>query len=174
MIPLCCSRFPALLKGPAATTVAVCLAAAASLIALPAGAQPGAPAGCTGPASSTWLNVKIDGVRNSKGLIAVTLYPDTSSKFLAKHGSMYVGRVNAQSGTVRTCIFVPKTGVYAVAIYHDENSSQKFDRNGLGLPAEGYGFSNNPSTIGGLPSFRSVRLNVPKAGLTTQITMKYP
>ena len=167
-------RFQTLLKRPVSVTVAVSLAAAAGFAALPAGAQPGAPAGCTGPASATWLNVKVNGVRNGKGLIAVTLYPDSSGKFLAKHGSMYVGRVNAESGTVRTCIFVPKTGVYAVAVYHDENSSQKFDRNGLGLPAEGYGFSNNPSTIGGLPSFRSVRLNVPKSGLTTQITMKYP
>lgn len=150
--------------------------AAAGLLALPAQAQPpaAAPAGCTGPTSAIWLNVKIDGVRNGKGLIAVTLYPDNSGKFLAKHGSIYVGRVAAQSGTVRTCIFVPKPGVYGVAVYHDENASQKFDRNGLGLPAEGYGFSNNPSTIGGLPSFRSVRLNVPKSGLTTQITMKYP
>lgn len=163
-------RFPAPLKG----LVAASLTAVAGLAAWPAGAQPGAPAGCTGPASATWINVKIEGVRNSKGLIAVTLYPDNSSKFLAKHGSMYVGRVAAQSGTVRTCIFVPKPGVYGVAVYHDENASQKFDRNGLGLPAEGYGFSNNPSTIGGLPSFRSVRLNIPKSGLTTQIAMKYP
>lgn len=170
MIPPRRLRFPALLKG----LVAASLTAVAGLAAWPAGAQPGAPAGCTGPASATWINVKIEGVRNSKGLVAVTLYPDNSSKFLAKHGSMYVGRVPAQTGTVRTCIFVPKPGVYGVAVYHDENASQKFDRNGLGLPAEGYGFSNNPSTIGGLPSFRSVRLNIPKSGLTTQITMKYP
>jgi len=154
--------------------LAFTLAAAAGIAALPAGAQPGAPAGCTGPASAVWLNVKVDGVRSGKGLIAVTLYPDNSSKFLAKKGSLYVGRVDAQSGTTRACIFIPRTGVYAVAIYHDENASMRFDRNGLGLPAEGYGFSNNPSTIAGLPSFRSVRLNIPKSGLTTQITMKYP
>ena len=69
---------------------------------------------------------------------------------------------------------MPSPGVYAVALYHDENANQKFDRTGIGLPAEGYGFSNNPGTLAGLPSFRSVRLGVARSGLTTRITMKYP
>jgi uncharacterized protein (DUF2141 family) len=156
-------------------TALLLAAAGTAVVAAPAsGAQSGAPTACTGPASQTWLNVKVDGVRNAAGIVAVTLYEDDSSKFLARHGSMYVGRVDARTGTTRVCIFVPKPGVYGLAIYHDENANRKFDRTGLGLPAEGYGFSNNPATIAGLPSFRSVRLNVPKAGLTTQVQMKYP
>ena len=133
-----------------------------------------APAGCTGTPSQTWLNVVVDGVRSGKGLVAVTLYADDSSKFLARHGSLYVGRVNAQPGTTRACIFVPKPGIYALALYHDENASKGFDRTGLGLPAEGFGFSNNPATLAGLPSFKSVRLAVPKSGLTTRIHLRYP
>lgn len=159
---------------PLLTALLLTAAGAATFAALPAVAQSGAPAGCTGPASATWINVKIDGVRNGTGLVAVTLYEDNSSKFLAKRGSLYVGRVDAKAGTTRACIFLPNTGVWAIAIYHDENANQKFDRNGLGLPVEGYGFSNNPSTVAGLPAFRSVRLNVSKSGLTTQVQMKYP
>jgi len=159
---------------PVLTALLLASAGTALLAAPPSAAPSGAPTGCTGPASQTWLNVKIDGVRNAAGIVAVTLYEDDSSKFLARHGSMYVGRVDARTGTTRACIFVPKPGVYGLAIYHDENANRKFDRTGLGLPAEGYGFSNNPATIAGLPSFRSVRLNVPKAGLTTQVQMKYP
>lgn len=132
------------------------------------------PAGCTGPASQTWLNVVVDGVRSGNGLVAVTLYADNSSKFLVRHGSLYVGRVDAQSGTTRACIFVPKPGVYALALYHDENANKGFDRTSLGLPAEGFGFSNNPATLAGLPTFSSVRLNVPKTGLTARVHMKYP
>jgi len=152
--------------------------AISALAALPgsAGAQAAAapPAGCTGPASPYWLNVVADGLRNSNGLLAVTLYADDSSRFLAKKGSLYVGRVDAKAGTTRACIFVPKPGVYALALYHDENADKKFDRSGLGLPAEGFGFSNNPATLAGLPTFSSVRLNVSKAGLTTKVHMKYP
>lgn len=168
-------RFRAAAALAAAPVVAALTFAAgtAATAARPAAAAT-PPAGCTGPASDTWLNVVVEGVRGSRGLVAVTLYADESRRFLAKKGSLYVGRVNAQSGTTRACIFVPKTGVYALAIYHDENASRGFDRTGIGLPAEGYGFSNNPATIAGLPSFRSVRLNVPKPGLTTRVQMKYP
>lgn len=140
---------------------------------LPAAAQ-AAPAGCTGPPSATWINVVLDGIRSSHGQAAVTLYADNPRKFLVKHGSLYVGRSPATAGTTRTCIFLPTPGVYALAIYHDENGNQSFDRNAIGLPAEGYGFSNNPSTLMGLPSFRSVRLAIPRSGMTTRIQMKYP
>jgi len=150
------------------------LPAFACALAPAALAQPAAPAGCTGPASNTWLKVVISGVRSSAGLVAVTLYADDSSRFLVHHGSLYVGRAPATQGTTETCIFVPRPGIYALAIYHDENANQKFDRTGLGLPAEGYGFSNNPGTLFGLPSFSSVRIQVLKSGLSSHIQLKYP
>jgi uncharacterized protein (DUF2141 family) len=136
--------------------------------------QASPPAGCTGTPSGTWINVIAEGLRNSNGLLAITLYEDKPNKFLAHHGSLYVGRVPAVQGTTRGCIFVPRPGVYALALYHDENANHSFDRTGIGFPAEGYGFSNNPATFAGLPSFRSVRLNIPRTGLSTHIQMKYP
>jgi uncharacterized protein (DUF2141 family) len=141
---------------------------------LAAAATPTPPADCTGPVSNTWITVVVDGVRSNEGVIAITLYPDDSKRFLIKHGSYYVGRVDAHAGTTRGCIFVPQPGVYALAIYHDEDRSGGFNRSGLGLPDEGYGFSNNPSTLAGLPAFSSVRLNIPRPGLVTRIHMKYP
>jgi uncharacterized protein (DUF2141 family) len=139
-----------------------------------AAARTTAPAGCTGPASATWIEVAIEGVRSSSGLVAITLYPDNPRKFLVRHGSLYVGRVPARAGTTDGCIYVPEPGVYAIAIYHDEDGNQTFNRTGLGLPAEGYGFANNPSTLAGLPNFQSVRLSIPRAGLLTRVRMKYP
>jgi uncharacterized protein (DUF2141 family) len=156
-----------------AAVIACAAAAAVSLGSAQAQAS-SPPPGCTGKPSSTWINVTAEGVRNSDGLLAITLYADKADKFLARHGSLYVGRVDAQQGTTRGCIFVPRPGVYALALYHDENANQKFDRTGLGLPAEGYGFTNNPATLAGLPSFRSVRLNIARSGLATRVQMKYP
>ena len=157
----------------AAALAAVLLAApGAPAIAAPATTAP--PAGCTGPASPYWLNVVAEGLRNSDGLLAVTLYADDSSKFLIKHGSLYVGRVDARAGATRACIFVPKPGVYVLALYHDENANRSFDRTTVGFPAEGFGFSNNPATLAGLPAFKSVRIAVPKTGLTARVSMKYP
>jgi uncharacterized protein (DUF2141 family) len=142
----------------------------ALLPALPAAAQDS----CTGHPSRTRLFVDVEGIRSDEGLIAVTLYPDDSRRFLARHGSFYVGRVPARRGTTRVCIYVPAPGTYAVAAYHDANSSRRFDRTGIGLPAEAYGFSGNPPTFLGMPNFRSVRLNVARDGAGTRIRLRYP
>ncbi len=162
-----------------ATVIAV--AAAVSVLtgastgnAASASARTGGP-NCAGPVSDTWVNVTIDGVRNGNGLMAVTLYADEPRKFLVKKGSMYVGRVDATAPETKMCLFVPKPGVYVLAVYHDEDSSTTIKRSGmLGLPEEGFGFSNNPPTIASIPSFRSVRLNIAKSGLSTRIHLKYP
>ncbi len=162
---------------PAVATLSVAGLGAVLLFAATAGAKAQAatpPPGCTGTPSATWLNITAEGLKSGNGLLAITLYADLPRKFLAKGGSMYVGRVNANAGTTRGCIFVPQPGVYAIALYHDENANQKFDRSALGLPAEGYGFSNNPSTLLGLPNFNSVRLNITHTGLLTRVHMKYP
>ena len=122
-----------------------------------------------------WLNVEVTGVRNSTGIMAITIYAgDRSDKFLRSKGSLDVVRVPAQAGTTRACVKLPGTGVYAIAVYHDEDSSRKLTRTGIGFPSEGFGFSNNPPTVASIPSFNSVRLNVPKNGLTTRISLKYP
>lgn len=153
------------------------LAAAASIsIGIGSASQAAAaPASCTGDLSGNgWINVEVTGVRNSNGLMAITIYADDSSRFLVRKGSLDVVRVPAQAGTTRACVKLPSTGVYAIAVYHDEDGSRKINRSGLGLPTEGFGFSNNPATLASIPAFRSVRLNVPKNGLTTRISLKYP
>lgn len=151
---------------------AVCiLSAFVGAYAAPAMAQPD----CVGPASDTWINLTVEGVRNSNGLIAATLYADESRRFLVKHGSLYVGRAPAVQDVTKFCLFVPKPGVYAIAIYHDEDASQGINRGGLlGIPTEGFGFSNNPPTIASLPSFRSVRIHIARTNLATSIRLKYP
>ena len=131
------------------------------------------PAGCTGKTPGKgWINIQAENVRSSDGTITITAYPDNQKTFLKKDGEVQVARIKAQKGTTSGCIFVPGTGVYALALYHDENGNQKFDRNPL--PKEGYGFSNNPGTFLGLPTFKSVRMNFPTNGTTANIRMKYP
>jgi uncharacterized protein (DUF2141 family) len=137
-------------------------------------AQPPAASACGGPPSAVRLYVNVEHIRSATGLIAVSLYNDNSRKFLAKRGALYVVRVPARAPTTRVCVNVPAIGVYAVAVYHDADANRRFDRTGIGLPAEAYGFSNNPGTLFGLPSFSSVRLRVARTDTWTTIRLKYP
>jgi uncharacterized protein (DUF2141 family) len=144
---------------------------AAGLIATPAQAAPP----CLGPHSDVWIYVSADGVRNGQGQVATTIYSDNPDRFLVKNGSLYVVRTPAVAGVTKYCVFLPSTGVYAIAIYHDEDNSGTINRGGvLGIPTEGFGFSNNPPTLASLPVFRTVRLAVPRANLATTIHLKYP
>ena len=131
-------------------------------------------ADCTGPASPIRLFVDVEGVRSDRGQIAVTLYADDRKQFLAKKGSLYTGRVASRTPMTRVCIHLPAPGTYALAVYHDEDGNQRFNRTGIGFPAEAYGFSNNPGTLFGLPSFSSVRFTVSGTDKVTTIKLKYP
>lgn len=157
-----------------AAALALATAAAVAVPAAIAPAQAVAPANCKGNPSNTYINVSVEGLRSGSGLLAVTLYPDDARRFLVKKGSLKVARIAADAPVTRMCLFVPGPGTYAIAVYHDEDGSRKLNRNGLGLPREGYGFSNNPATVAGLPAFKSVRLRIPQSGLSTRIRMKYP
>ena len=160
-------KIPALLAFPFAL-----LAATGPAVPLSARALQGSA--CQGPPGGVTLYVNVQGLRSAKGLVAVTLYADNRKKFLVKKGSIYVGRVDAHAPNTRVCMHLPATGTYALAVYHDEDGNRHFKRNLVGMPIEGFGFSNNPPTLFGLPSFAKVRINVPKATTETTIKLRYP
>lgn len=134
----------------------------------------GAPAGCVGPASATWLNLSVEQVNMSAGFVTLTLYPDDPARFLKPMGSLYVVKVPARAGVTQACLFVPGPGVYGLALYHDANGNGKIDRNAIGIPKEGFGFSNNPRILFSAPKLKSVRLAINGPGASTWIRLRYP
>ena len=57
--------------------------------------------------------------------------------------------------------------------YHDENDNQKLDRNEMGIPSEGYGFSNGATAKYGPPQFKAAAVTVGAAAVTVQINLQY-
>lgn len=119
------------------------------------------------------LTVATSSLRSAEGEVAVTVYPDDPKRFLAKGGKLARVRTSAVQPVTRACFWLPP-GAYAVAVYHDENGNRAFDRTMLGVPREGYGFSNDAPASNGLPSFASVRFRLPAAGRTINVHMRYP
>jgi uncharacterized protein (DUF2141 family) len=63
-------------------------------------------------------------------------------------------------------------GAYALSVIHDENGNGRLDTR-LGIPREGFAFSNNPRIWFGPPSFESARFLLPATGRALNVTMKY-
>jgi uncharacterized protein (DUF2141 family) len=65
-----------------------------------------------------------------------------------------------------------KHGTYSVNVFHDENSNKDIDKNFIGIPKEGYGFSNNPKLFGP-PSFEKTKFCFSQSILKMTINMCY-
>lgn len=100
------------------------------------------------------LEVKIEGLKPGKGLVRVCLF-NSEDTFFNKALICEVKDVPQDSQSI-ILKFEQKLqeGKYAITVYQDLNKNGILDRNWLGLPSEPYGFSNNPSTFFGPPSFQ--------------------
>src|SRR5262245_36585021 len=86
------------------------------------------------------LEVKIDNIKNDKGDILIGLYDD-GNNFPRKTSDGKI--VKASKDGVIVAFHDLKPGPYAISVLHDENSNKDMDQTKIGLPKEGYGFSNN-------------------------------
>ncbi len=64
------------------------------------------------------------------------------------------------------------TGTYALALIHDENGNGKLDTL-MGIPREGFGFSNNPAIRFGAPSFKAAGVAIGGGRIDESIRVKY-
>ncbi len=64
-------------------------------------------------------------------------------------------------------------GTYALVVVHDENMNGKLDTNWLGIPTEGYGFSNDARALIGAPSYTSAMFLYNGHNLNMTIDMHY-
>jgi uncharacterized protein (DUF2141 family) len=92
------------------------------------------------------LTIEICNLRNNNGKIHLELSNEKKEQVAAISKNI--------SG--EKCIIVienVKPSRYAFKFIHDENMNDKLDTSWLGIPKEGFGFSNNPSMTFGPPSF---------------------
>lgn len=124
-------------------------------------------------ASPTAIEVTVENVRSSKGLITAVLYNDNPETFLKRGARLDRIRVDAHEGETVLCLNAPASGRYTVALYHDENGNKEFDRNFLGIPTEGYGFSQNPGFRFGKPDIEETLFTVNGEKTDLRISILY-
>ena len=156
------------------TSLLLAFGAVFAMTASPAMAtsSPTTTASCATSPGQTILAITVKGVHSSKGNVTITIYPGIAKHFLAPHAKLSRVRLPAAS-VVHACMTVPQSGDYAIAIYHDENNDHDFNRTFIGLPAEGYGFSNDAPAVAGLPSYNAAKFTAHDGVNPLTITMRY-
>jgi uncharacterized protein (DUF2141 family) len=119
------------------------------------------------------LEIKLNSLKNTKGRVCLTVFSGPKG-FPAggKGSSLKSSRCIAASGTTVTFTNLP-LGNYAIAAIHDSNSDGKLNTNPLGVPSEGFGFSNNPPLRFGPASFADSQVFVSGTKTVVQIQMRY-
>jgi uncharacterized protein (DUF2141 family) len=111
------------------------------------------------PVSKDGITVTISHLRNNSGHALISLFregegfPDQPARAFRKERVSIVDK--------QVVIHFPGIpgGSYAIAILHDENDDTKMNTNWLGLPKEGYGFSNNIMGTFGPPPYNRARFS---------------
>jgi uncharacterized protein (DUF2141 family) len=87
------------------------------------------------------LLILVKGFKNMEGQLMVGLF-NSEGQFMSK--TPYKGAIVKISANEELIRFenLPY-GDYAVSVLHDINSNGEMDKNFLGIPTDGYGFSNN-------------------------------
>ncbi|MEN8722944.1 MAG: DUF2141 domain-containing protein [Alphaproteobacteria bacterium] len=125
------------------------------------------------PAGAATLTVVAENVKKAKGKVIVAVYEE--DKFLSDEegAQIYTAAVPAEKGPVTLTIKDVKPGTYGFVIFHDANSNNDLDRNFIGLPKEGIGFSNGAKINMAPPKFEDARFDVDQEGATQAIALDY-
>lgn len=119
------------------------------------------------------LTIEIEGLRALRGQVCLSLFSSSrgfpgEQTQATQSQCVKVGQ-NPVSATFRNL----RSGSYAVAVIHDVNSDGTLNRNGLGVPTEGFGFSRNPKIRVGPPKFGDSVILVAGASTRVQIQLRY-
>ena len=129
---------------------------------------PGSAADKERPAAT--IEVIVTNVRNSKGVVRAALC--LPHEFLSERCAIEaIGP--AHQGTVRLTLNGIPPGRYAIQAWHDEKSKGQIERDWLGIPYQGVGFSNDPILVFGPPTFDKSAVSLTSGGNTTTLRLRY-
>ena len=114
--------------------------------------------------------LKVTGIRSVKGQVKIALF-NSSDTWLGEHPA-YSSTINVDGPVVTWKVNDVPYGDYGIAVFHDENSNGKMDKNFLGIPQEPYGFSNNVRVTFGPPKWDDAKFAVKGSTTETSIEVK--
>jgi uncharacterized protein (DUF2141 family) len=134
--------------------------------------DPGVVAGQT--PSCPGIHVTVLNIRNGTGTVDCALF-DAPKGFPVDvlQSAMRLVAMKVPNTEARCDFEDVPSGTYALVVLHDENMNGKLDTNWLGIPKEGYGFSQNAKASFGAPSFSDASFAYDGETLAMTITLRY-
>jgi uncharacterized protein (DUF2141 family) len=126
----------------------------------------------TAPKPGADLQVQLSGLRSAKGTVHLCLSSSVSRFLHCKDDPSAVSRSVPASPALRLDLGAVRSGTYALLVVHDENRNGRLDMM-LGIPREGFGFSNNPAMKPRAPKWEEIRFTVPPTASVQQVRMRY-
>ena len=125
--------------------------------------------------NSQTINITITNIKNAKGQVGVYFF--TNEQEFKTEKSVYerfYDKTTLKNDTIIVTVSHLKAGTYGVVVYDDVNRNGKMDYNFIGMPVEGFGFSNYRLKLLKRPTFKDFCFEV-KEEEQKQITveMKY-
>ncbi len=113
----------------------------------------------------------LDTQRLGGAQLMVAVYSDAGS-WLGKPamGQRMALGAGASGGQATVQLTGLPEGPLAISLFQDTNANGRLDKNGMGMPTEPYGFSNNAAGNFGPPTFEQA-VFTPVAGQVTRITL---
>lgn len=111
-----------------------------------------------GPVSAATLTVQVRGIRSDAGDIRVDICNEEQK--YSKDVCTIDIVVPAQKEMVEVKANNLPPGTYAIQVLHDANRNKKMDYGFLGIPKEGFGFSNNARPGFSKPSWHKVKFDI--------------
>lgn len=115
-----------------------------------------------GAAQAADLTITVTDIRSTDGWIGIEVV-DAAAAWNGEAAAVMRQRLPASATPVVFRFSGLPAGRYAVQVLHDENGNGKLDANFLGMPTEGYGFSNNPRVLR-KPTFEEAGFDLADAG----------
>lgn len=124
----------------------------------------------TATASAEDVTVRVENLRNGRGSLLVAIC--AAEAFLSAHCPHHA-RARARTGTAEVTIGGVTPGIYAVQVIHDENDNLELDRNLIGLPLEGLGFSRDAPMRMAPPRFLDAAVEIDEGHGSVTLSMRY-
>lgn len=101
-------------------------------------------------ATAAQLTVTITGITEPKGQVVLALF-DSEDAFDNGGAAVRGLKIDVTGDTLVANLDNLPAGQYGIKLYHDANGNGELDRNLMGIPSEGYGFSGNKGSFGPPP-----------------------